>query len=146
MYVFSTFSTINLEKITQILTGSTLPTFWTMLDLLRKFLLSFLIGSAFLSNLGKNGTLSDFYTIKTWKGRFQRNFIVSNWIILDFHLNFFSGGNLTNRIVWALLIEVIVFVVTIILAMVDTSEWPGTFCYLTIASIVVLNSKSYSKE
>ena len=56
---------------------------------------------------------------------------------------YYSGGNLTNRIVWALLIEVIVFVVTIILAMVDTSEWPGTFCYLTIASIVVLNSKLY---
>ena len=52
-----------------------------------------------------------------------------------------SGGNLTNRIVWALLIEVIVFVVTIILAMVDTSVWPGTFCYLTIASIVILNGK-----
>ena len=27
--------------------------------------------------------------------------------------------------------------------MVDTSEWPGTFCYLTIACIVVLNSKFY---
>ena len=53
----------------------------------------------------------------------------------------YSGGNLTNRIVWALLIEVIVFVMTIILAMVDTSEWPGAFCYLTIASVILLNGK-----
>lgn len=62
---------------------------------------------------------------------------------LNFQLKIFSfhssGGNLTHRIVWALLIEVIVFVVTIILAMVDTSEWPGVFCYLTIACVILLN-------
>ena len=50
---YSTFSITNLEKITRTLRGSTPPTFWTMWDLLRKFLLSFSIGSAFLSNLGK---------------------------------------------------------------------------------------------
>ena len=42
---------------------------------------------------------------------------------------------------WTLLIEVIVFVVTIVLAMVDTAQYPGVFFYITMASIVTLNSK-----
>ena len=56
---------------------------------------------------------------------------------------FFSwfSVNLTGRIVWTLLIEVIVFVVTIVLAMVDTAQYPGVFFYITMASIVTLNSK-----
>merc|ERR1719361_3275357 len=63
--------------------------------------------------------------------------VLFNWVSVFLQI---SGGNLTNRIVWALLIEVIVFVMTIILAMVDTSEWPGAFCYLTIASVILLNA------
>ena len=39
------------------------------------------------------------------------------------------------------MIEVIVFVVTIVLAMVDTAQYPGVFFYITMASIVTLNSK-----
>ena len=50
---------------------------------------------------------------------------------------------MTSRIVWTLLIEVLVFVVTIILAMVDSSEWPGVFFYLTIGCVILLNSKWY---
>ena len=55
---------------------------------------------------------------------------------------FICRGNLTSRIVWTLLIEVLVFVMTIILAMVDSSDWPGLFFYLTIGSVIVLNSKT----
>jgi equilibrative nucleoside transporter 1/2/3 len=57
-----------------------------------------------------------------------------------FYLNFFSG-TLTTRIVWTLLVEVLVFVATIVLAMVDTSQWPGLFFYLTVGCVAVLNSK-----
>ena len=53
---------------------------------------------------------------------------------------FHSSGNLTNRIVWTLLTEVVIFVVTIVLAMVDSSEWSGIFFYLTIGSVIILNS------
>ena len=50
---------------------------------------------------------------------------------------------MTGRIVWTLLIEVIVFVVTIVLAMIDTSLYPGVFFYITMGSIVTLNSECY---
>ena len=56
---------------------------------------------------------------------------------------FHSSGNLTNRIVWTLLTEVVIFVVTIVLAMVDSSEWSGIFFYLTIGSVIILNSRFF---
>jgi equilibrative nucleoside transporter 1/2/3 len=45
--------------------------------------------------------------------------------------------------VWTLLIEVLVFVATIVLAMIDTSQWPGLFFYLTVGCVAVLNSKNF---
>ncbi|KAF9408061.1 hypothetical protein HW555_012123, partial [Spodoptera exigua] len=50
-----------------------------------------------------------------------------------------SKGNLTVRIVWSLIMEVLIFVFTIILAMLDTSNWPGTFFWLTMISVFLLN-------
>ncbi len=64
--------------------------------------------------------------------------VIFNWLNVFFN----SGGSLTNRIVWTLLIEVVVFVITIILAMIDSTTWPGIFFYLTIISVIVLNSES----
>ena len=61
-------------------------------------------------------------------------------------MSIFFRGNLTSRIVWTLLIEVLVFVVTIILAMVDSSEWPGIFFYLTIGCVILLNSETFLKD
>jgi equilibrative nucleoside transporter 1/2/3 len=55
---------------------------------------------------------------------------------------FVFSGTLTTRIVWTLLVEVLVFVTTIVLAMVDTSQWAGLFFYLTVGCVAVLNSKS----
>lgn len=51
----------------------------------------------------------------------------------------FEGGRLTFRIVGSILIEVIIFIVTIILAMLDSSTWPGAFFYITMASVVLIN-------
>ncbi|CAB4068709.1 SLC29A1_2_3 [Lepeophtheirus salmonis] len=51
--------------------------------------------------------------------------LILNWI--NIFLNW--GENLTMRIVWTVLIEVIVFVITIVLAMVDSSNWPGLFFF-----------------
>ena len=38
-----------------------------------------------------------------------------------------------------MLVEIIVLIVTIVLAMVETSSWPTPFFYLTIGCVVVLN-------
>ncbi|XP_075986464.1 equilibrative nucleoside transporter 2 isoform X2 [Anticarsia gemmatalis] len=50
------------------------------------------------------------------------------------------GGNLTTRIIWSLIMEVIIFVVTVILAMVDSTEWPEVFFWLTMVTVFILNA------
>lgn len=57
------------------------------------------------------------------------------------HSLFHFRGSLTTRIVWSILVEVVVFIFTVILAMLDSSEWPGTFFYVTLFTVVILNSK-----
>nr|CAG4643995.1 EOG090X076T [Lepidurus arcticus] len=49
------------------------------------------------------------------------------------------GGNLTTRIIGSILIEVCVFIATVVLAMLDSSQWSGVFFWMTMASVVVLN-------
>ncbi|XP_071522125.1 equilibrative nucleoside transporter 1 isoform X2 [Panulirus ornatus] len=61
--------------------------------------------------------------------------VLFNW--LNIFIQF--GGNLTTRIVWSILIEVVVFVFTVILAMIDSSDWPGVFFWITIVSVIILN-------
>ncbi|XP_031633474.1 equilibrative nucleoside transporter 1 [Contarinia nasturtii] len=61
--------------------------------------------------------------------------LVLNWLNIFLNL----GGSLTPRIVWSIIIEVIVFIVTVGLAMIDTHEWPGIFFCVTIGSIIILN-------
>ena len=55
--------------------------------------------------------------------------------------NFCFRGNLTTRIVWSIIIEVMIFVGTVVLAMLDSSEWPDIFFWVTIGSVIALNSK-----
>ncbi|KAL0811436.1 hypothetical protein ABMA28_009838 [Loxostege sticticalis] len=59
-----------------------------------------------------------------------------NWINIFVPIR----GNLTTRIVWSLMVEVSVFVITVILAMVDSSEWPVAFFWITMVSVLVVNS------
>ena len=57
--------------------------------------------------------------------------------MLDEVLSF--RGNLTPRIVWTMLLEILVLVVTIVLAMIETAAWPTVFFYLTILCVILLN-------
>ncbi|XP_059490947.1 equilibrative nucleoside transporter 3 isoform X2 [Neocloeon triangulifer] len=50
-----------------------------------------------------------------------------------------KGESLTTRVVWSLVIEVIIFILTVVLAMVDTSTWPQTFFIVTMCSVAALN-------
>ncbi|KAJ9585198.1 hypothetical protein L9F63_003001, partial [Diploptera punctata] len=63
--------------------------------------------------------------------------LLLNWINIFIPLGF--GGSLTTRIVWSILVEVLVFIVTVILAMSDSSQWPGVFFVVTMGTVVVLN-------
>ncbi|XP_037527018.1 equilibrative nucleoside transporter 1 [Rhipicephalus sanguineus] len=51
----------------------------------------------------------------------------------------FGDRSLTPRIVISILVEAAVFIATVVLAMVDSSTWPITFFYITMALVVVLN-------
>lgn len=54
-----------------------------------------------------------------------------------------SGStNLKARVNATLLIEILIFTITIVLAGVDSSHWPKAFYYATLASVVVLNMAS----
>ncbi len=52
---------------------------------------------------------------------------------------FVSGGNFTFRITGAIIIEIIIIVLTIALAIINTAEWTSGFFYLTMFSVVILN-------
>lgn len=51
----------------------------------------------------------------------------------------FGGGSVTFRIIGSILVEIVIFIVTVILAMLDSSSWPGTFFYTTMASVIIVN-------
>jgi len=53
-----------------------------------------------------------------------------------------GSGNLKLRVNITLAIEAFIFLITIILAVVDSSKWPGTFFYVTMLSVVILNMAS----
>lgn len=50
-----------------------------------------------------------------------------------------SSGNMNLRVTAMISIEIIVYIVTIVLALVDSTSWPGTFFYITMTSIVIMN-------
>ena len=49
--------------------------------------------------------------------------------------------DLTTRLVWTLFLESVLMVATVVLAMVDSSEWPGIFFQVTMLIVVLLNSE-----
>lgn len=50
-----------------------------------------------------------------------------------------SVWSLTRRITLSITTQVIIITLTIILAILDTSEWPQLFFYITLSSIIILN-------
>ncbi|XP_054081415.1 equilibrative nucleoside transporter 1 isoform X1 [Zeugodacus cucurbitae] len=61
--------------------------------------------------------------------------VVFNWLNIFVNL----GGDLTTRIVFSILLELALFILTVILAMVDSSNWPGGFFWTTMITVVLLN-------
>ncbi|KAL1137592.1 hypothetical protein AAG570_009291 [Ranatra chinensis] len=61
--------------------------------------------------------------------------LVFNWLNIFVQI----GGKLTTRIVWSIVVEMVAFIITVTLAMTDTSDWPGVFFWLTMLIVVILN-------
>ena len=53
-----------------------------------------------------------------------------------------GSGNLKLRVNLMLFVEGLIFLLTIILVVVDSSKWPNAFFYITMGSVVVLNMAS----
>ncbi|XP_014284631.1 equilibrative nucleoside transporter 1 isoform X1 [Halyomorpha halys] len=60
---------------------------------------------------------------------------IFNWLNVFVRI----GGKLSTRIVWSIVVEMLIFVVTAALAMIDSKDWPDIFYYVTMLSVVVLN-------
>lgn len=61
--------------------------------------------------------------------------VIFNWLNVFVNM----GGDLTKRIVWSIFIEICVFIVTVVLAMMDSTTWPGAFFWITMLCVVILN-------
>ncbi|UXI21351.1 protein-lysine N-methyltransferase METTL10 [Sarcoptes scabiei] len=59
--------------------------------------------------------------------------------ILNMFSNHSNQVNLSARIRFTLIVQILVFIFTIILACIDSSEWPTIFFWLTILSAVIIN-------
>ncbi|XP_037816196.1 equilibrative nucleoside transporter 1 [Lucilia sericata] len=61
--------------------------------------------------------------------------LIFNWLNIFVHL----GGDLTKRIVYSILFELAIFIITVILAILDSSNWQNVFFWITMISVVLLN-------
>ncbi|XP_035717328.1 NADPH-dependent diflavin oxidoreductase 1-like [Vespa mandarinia] len=61
--------------------------------------------------------------------------LLFNWLNIFIKLR----GNLTTRIAWGIFVQILIFLFTVILAMMDTSQWPGIFFWITMISVIILN-------
>ncbi|XP_017854250.2 equilibrative nucleoside transporter 1 [Drosophila busckii] len=90
--------------------------------------------------LGENNTVK---TETNYRGNFMQNMgfasqipnVLFNWI--NIFMNF--GGDLTTRIVYSIIFEIVILIVTVVLAMMDSYEWPGIFFWTTMGCIVLIN-------
>ncbi|XP_045490361.1 equilibrative nucleoside transporter 3 [Pieris rapae] len=60
--------------------------------------------------------------------------LVFSWVNIFVEI----GGDLTTRIVWSLCLEVVMLVVTVIFAMVDSSQWADIFFWVTMVTVFFL--------
>ncbi|XP_013110541.1 equilibrative nucleoside transporter 1 [Stomoxys calcitrans] len=61
--------------------------------------------------------------------------LIFNWLNIFVHL----GGDLTKRIVYSILFELLIFIVTVLMAILDSSSWQDVFFWITMISVVLLN-------
>ncbi|XP_038219480.1 equilibrative nucleoside transporter 1 [Zerene cesonia] len=116
----------NLIYFTLMLHGLGTLTAWNMFITAKDYFVEYKLANA-------PGYATDFMTYVGWAAQ------VPNLLFSWFNIFVQTGGNLTTRIVWSLCIEVLIFVVTVILAMLDSSEWPDVFFWLTMVSVFFLN-------
>lgn len=110
--------------------GTLMP--WNMFITAKDYFVDYKLGADYTGQ-GSLWYASDFMNYLGFAAQVP-NFFFS-WLNIFVQL----GGTLSTRIIGGILIEVGVFVTTVVLAMVDSSQWPGVFFWITMVSVVVLN-------
>ncbi|KAK0183240.1 hypothetical protein PV327_001299 [Microctonus hyperodae] len=110
--------------------GALLP--WNMFITAKEYFTNYKFSSNYT---GAETVYREYYISSITLSSQTPNFLF-NW------LNVFvtMGGDLTTRIVGGLCCQVLIFVSTVVMAMVDSSGWPGIFFWITMIIVVVSNT------
>ncbi|XP_004519457.1 equilibrative nucleoside transporter 1 isoform X2 [Ceratitis capitata] len=108
--------------------GTLMP--WNMFITAKSYFVDFKLGSETNST---SPYASNFLQYHNFAAQIPN--VVFNWLNIFVNL----GGDLTKRIVFSILLELALFILTVILAMVDSSDWPGIFFWTTMITVVLLN-------
>ncbi|KAJ8686662.1 hypothetical protein QAD02_022456, partial [Eretmocerus hayati] len=122
---------LNIVLLIMILHGIGALTPWNMFITAEDYFAKYKLSESYI---GYNSTLPGHYLGSVTLASQIPNFIFA-WLNIFLPL----GGKLTTRIVWGILTQVLVFVFTVILAMVDTSKYPELFFWITMSSVLILN-------
>ncbi|XP_067633497.1 equilibrative nucleoside transporter 1 [Eurosta solidaginis] len=110
--------------------GTLMP--WNMFITAKGYFVEYKLGG------GANSTITTDYA-----ANFLQYLTVSSQIpnVLFNWLNIFLdlGGDLSKRMSISILVELVLFVVTVIMAMVDTASCPGLFFWVTMFTVVILS-------
>lgn len=129
--------------------GTLMP--WNMFINAKSYFIDYKLASHNSTDYGINTTTTNTNDNDDELAELRKNFLsylglaaqVPNVIFNGLNLIVNMGsGNLKLRVNLTLLVELIIFFVTIILAIVDSSKWPLTFFYVTMVTVVILNMAS----
>lgn len=110
--------------------GTLMP--WNMFITAKSYFVDFKLNSTLTSD-GDSSYSTNFLAYIGFASQIPN--VIFNWLNVFVNM----GGDLTKRIVWSILIEICVFIVTVVLAMMDSSAWPGAFFWITMLCVVILN-------
>lgn len=122
---------LSLVFLTMVLHGIGTLTPWNMFITAKSYFSDYKLGQLYIGEITPLATNFTAYVGITA----QIPNLLFNWINIFVQM----GGNLTTRIVWSLFIEVLIFVITVALAMSDSSSWHVAFFWITMTTVVILN-------
>ncbi|RZF43472.1 hypothetical protein LSTR_LSTR001733 [Laodelphax striatellus] len=122
---------LNLVYLTLMLHGIGTLMPWNMFITAKEYFEDYKLSEEYTGS--KNDYASNFMLYLTFASQVPN--LVFNWLNIFVKI----GGNLTTRIVWSIFFEVLLFVFTVILAMSDSSQWPGVFFWVTMGTAIGLN-------
>ncbi|XP_055378748.1 equilibrative nucleoside transporter 1 [Condylostylus longicornis] len=112
--------------------GTLMP--WNMFITAKSYFVDFKLGPEYTGMSGDNLEYAKYFMNYVGFAAQIPN-LLFNWLNIFVKI----GGNLTTRIVWSIFIEIVIFIITVVLAMSDSSNWPAQFFWVTMISVVILN-------